>query len=64
MLSLFLAAFGETGISTEALEADTMVAEVLRAQGRLRRVKSVDGEWLVSGFGCVADLSGRLEVVA
>lgn len=64
MLSLFLAAFGATGTSTEALEADAMVAEVLRARGRLRRVKSVDGERLVSGFGCVADLSGHLEVVA
>ena len=64
MLSLFLAAFGATGTSTEALEADAMVAEVLRARGRLRRVKSVDGEWLVSGFSCVADLSGCLEVVA
>lgn len=64
MLSLFLAVFGATGTSTEALEADAMVAEVLRARGRLCRVKSVDGEQLVSGFGCVADLSGRLEVVA
>ena len=35
MLSLFLAAFGATGTLTEALEADAMVAEVLRAQGRL-----------------------------
>ena len=64
MLSLFLAAFGATGTSMEALEADAMVAEVLRARGRLHRVKSVDGERLVSGFGCIADLSGRLEVVA
>ena len=64
MLSLFLAAFGVTGTLMEALEADVMVAEVLRARGRLCRVKSVDGERLVSGFGCIADLSGRLEVVA